>query len=324
MYKTEKYINDILGVNFQLNKLAENKLNILPYYLKNIYVFNTGNLFNKQLIFISKTNEETATTKQYRKHIDIIKEAFKCPVVLILYEIEAYNRKRLIEKKVSFIVPGKQMFLPHLFIDLKEIKTNIKRGKNKLQPAAQYILLYYLLKSDLHGINFSEMQNIFGYSSLMTITRAMYELQDIGICKIEGNKEKNVVFDINKLDIWVKVLPYLINPVKKRFYIEKLPDKELIYISGITALSKYSDIADDMKPHYAIADSDFKLLQKTKKIHQINNMEGKFCLETWKYSPGLLAINNVVDPLSIYLVYKDNENERIEAAINTIIENQPW
>ena len=61
----------------------------------------------------------------------------------------------------------------------------------------------------------------------------------------------------------------------------------------------------------------------------LNDQEGKYALEVWKYNPITLLDNclndkKVVDPISLYLSLKDNRDERIEIALDQILENLIW
>ena len=65
--------------------------------------------------------------------------------------------------------------------------------------------------------------------------------------------------------------------------------------------------------------------QKNNGLINANNREGKYAIEVWKYNPKTLVEdvfneNSVVDPLSLYLSLKDNQDERIEMALEQIIE----
>jgi len=73
----------------------------------------------------------------------------------------------------------------------------------------------------------------------------------------------------------------------------------------------------------------FFALLKTKELINLNDYEGKYCLEVWKYNPEILVkrLHNdmkVVDPLSLYLSFKENTDERIEMALEQIIKKYIW
>jgi len=59
--------------------------------------------------------------------------------------VSSFERKRLINHRVSFIVPGKQLYLPFLAVDLREsFRTVDADTKNKLGATAQQLFLMHL------------------------------------------------------------------------------------------------------------------------------------------------------------------------------------
>ena len=61
-----------------------------------------------------------------------------------------------------------------------------------------------------------------------------------------------------------------------------------------------------------------------KKIKTTSNYDGDYIVELWRYDPGIFTETNYVDPLSLYLAYKDSEDERIEMALEQIINDYTW
>jgi hypothetical protein len=98
--------------------------------------------------------------------------------------------------------------------------------------------------------------------------------------------------------------------------------------SNISALAGYSDINPDRQMYYAIEKTIFYGLQKSDALLNLNEYEGKYCIEVWKYDPEKLAKEitkeNNVDPLSLYLSLKDSQDERIEMALEQIIKKYVW
>ena len=87
--------------------------------------------------------------------------------------------------------------------------------------------------------------------------------------------------------------------------------------SGVNALSAYSMINKEQQKSFAISKDMVKKIST-------NKLFGKTKLEVWRYTPGLLAGGNVVDPLSLFLSLKDDEDERIQMELDTLIENIRW
>ena len=42
-------------------------------------------------------------------------------------------------------------------------------------------------------------------------------------------------------------------------------------------------------------------------------------MEVWRYSPALLSNTTVVDPLSLYLILKDDEDERVSMELDYML-----
>ena len=92
-----------------------------------------------------------------------------------------------------------------------------------------------------------------------------------------------------------------------------------------SALPEYSDMNPGKQGYYAIEKTEFYSIRKKGTLVNLNEYEGKFCLEVWKYNPLVLVGElpndlSVVDPLSLYLSLQDNHDERIEMALDKIIE----
>ncbi len=322
MNKLEKYINELLGIQLATKTLNKALEKTLPLYLKEMYIIKKALLFDKELMLLEQKTKENLTADQYRKQITLFENTFNCPVVLVLDHLEAYNRKRLIEKQIAFIIPGKQMFIPQLLIDLREYRNTAQKKKEKIQPAAQCILLYHLLKENIENMNFKILAQKINYTQ-MTITRGARELEDKQLCRVEGTNERRIIFPENKKTLWRNALPYLQNPLKKKIYVEDFIEQNLLFEAGFTALTRLTNIAGEEKDCFAISKTDYMYLRKHNQINITNKTEGRICLEIWKYAPNILSENNIVDPLSLYLTLKDTEDERVEIEIEKMV-NRLW
>jgi hypothetical protein len=231
-------------------------------------------------------------------------------------------------------VPDKQLFLPDFLMDLREGNQNAGRKKKteKLLPSAQFILFYHILHKPitehLENDSFTQLALRFGYTK-MAITKAVDNLVYHEICKVEGTKEKYLRFNNNKEQLWHLALPIMVDPVFKRIYVDELPEGMHLLQANESALPEYSDMNPSQQKYYAIEKGNFFYLQKNGQLKYPNEYEGKYGLEVWKYNPEPLAniLNNnipVVDPLSLYLSLKDNRDERVEMALEQILEHFLW
>ncbi|GBD92470.1 hypothetical protein BMS3Abin05_00042 [bacterium BMS3Abin05] len=322
MKTVERYLTEILGFPVRLKPLPLNEPSGLPFFLKQMYAFYKTNLLGREIIFLEKRNDEPLTVDQLRKHGEMAEQAFNRPVVFVLPFIESFNRKRLIQKQVAFVVPDKQLFIPQLLIDLREFRQSALKRKEKLLPAAQCLLFYHILKENLQPFNLKTIAEILGYTQ-MTVTRAAKVLEKNNLGIIKGRKDKRFVFEQDKKTLWQKALPFLQNPVKKIYFLEHPPQADFVYRASFSALANYTDLAEGAKKYFAVSRNDFETLKKEQLIKIIHSSDVGVRLEVWKYAPGILAEDRVVDPLSLYLSLKDREDERVQKALDALLE-QVW
>ncbi len=321
MKEAEAYLKEILGLDVHIQSIALNRKANLPLFIRQLYAFYQVRLFGRKIIFLKKKNDEPKTADQLRKHARLVEQVFDCPIVFVLPFLEAYNRKRLIQKQVGFIVPGKQLFIPQLLIDLRDYRQTVPAKKEKLTPAAQCIFLYHLLKENIEAFSLKKVAKKLGYTQA-TVTRAVQVLVNKSIAtKIAKNKEVRIVFDRNKKELWQKALPLLQTPVKNVYFLEHLPQVNSVYRASFSALAYYTDLSGGEINYFAVSQNGFNELKKKKKIQIVNSADAQINLQVWKYNPGVLADDQVVDPLSLYLSLKDQEDERVQKALDTLLEH---
>ncbi|HKJ81048.1 MAG TPA: hypothetical protein VJ954_03415 [Ignavibacteriaceae bacterium] len=317
-----KYINEVLGSNLVYKEASLDTKNKLPFFIAKGYDFLEINLFNQRIILMIVKND--FTIEILRTHLFKVRTILNIITVAVLPPIDAYKRLRLIEKHIPFIVPGKQMYMPDLLISLKEYGlTNIENQQTlNMQPSAQCILLYHIQVETLEGLNFGMIANKLHYNP-MTITRAAFYFQNSDLCKIEGTKEKYLKFNKSKKELWALAEPKMTNPVNKtQFYTGFIHNKSLKK-ANINALAHYTDINDEQVEYLAMRPGYGKFIGGIN-LKPIDKMEGNICIEEWKYDPELLTKTEFIDPLSLYLYFRENKNERIELSIEKLINQIEW
>jgi biotin operon repressor len=335
--KLIKYVDDILGFVFEPTQVPKKDLGNLPMYISEMYRIYNASLFNVDFLLIEYNDDDDddgLSIFQLGKHIDLLKNNLNKKVVFLAENLTSLNRKRLIEKGLNFIVPGKQMYLPDLLIDLREGNHNPRQRKKveKLLPSAQLILLYHILhrneNKQLADDSFTQLALRFGYSR-MAITKAIENLVYNKLCTVEGAREKYIRFIANRDELWQQALPLCVNPVFKKVFVDEKPGGQFLLQSNESALTVFSNMNPSRQKFYAIERVKFYDLLKNGQLTNPNESEGKFCLEVWKYNPLKLAdemLNDapVVDPLSLYLSLRESYDERVEMALQQIVEKYIW
>src|SRR5436190_285935 len=81
-----------------------------------------------------------------------LRETLHDRVVFAAASVTAHNRSRLIGQRIGFIVPGNQLYIPELAMDLREhFRASKSRHADGLSPAAQAVLFHHILHLDLNA-----------------------------------------------------------------------------------------------------------------------------------------------------------------------------
>jgi hypothetical protein len=325
-----KYIYDTLGIVLQVETPDTEKLRRMPFFLKQGFQYYKVSLFNRDFILaLLEEEQDLGGISHIEKQLEKIVKNLGYPLILVLNNITAVTRKRLVGKGINFIVPGKQLYLPAVMVDFREVFKKQINHKENLLPSAQVIILHQILKRNINiaELPFKQLAYDLGYSA-MAITKAVENLKYLELCEVQGTKEKYIHFNLPIPELWKKALPLLVDPVVKRVYVDHYPENISQVRSNLSALTEYSNLNPEIQEHRAMEKGLFYGLKNTDVFVDMNPQEGRYCLEVWKYNPLVLTKDNgtqsLVDPLSLYLSMKHMNDERIEIALEGIIKKYIW
>jgi len=323
IHQLDLYVREVLGISIAPHPWERSSG--LPQYLRGLYRFFKIDVLGTDCVLMTDTGEAEQTPAAIGKHLDQVRARHDVAVVYVREAVTSYNRKRLIEQKVPFIIPGNQMYLPMLGIDLREHLKRLREKKLVFSPATQAFLLHVLMKIGTGTATPAEIAHRLGYSA-MTMTRAFDELEtaDIGEHSVDG-KERHLRFTESGKHLWERVLPYLKTPVKKRLYITESMQTRNGILAGLGALARYTMLAETKIPTYAFSANEWKAQIPQGKILEPALPEpGSIEIELWKYSPALFAQAGKVDRLSLYLSLKDSVDERVQSALEVLLKEMEW
>ncbi len=324
------YLHEILGIvgedDDEWGTLWGNASQ-LPFYLQDPYIFNQIELLGKPCLLMICRAINSETPAVIRKHWEVVSSRYSGDVVYVVGSISSFNRKRLIEQRVPFLVPGNQLYLPMLGIDLREhFKQNKKPDKQWLSAAAQVLVLRELLGRDASALPAKELAELLGYSA-MTLTRAINELIDRGLATAEMvGREKRLKFSNNGHELWEKSKPYIRSPIKKHILIAEhsyrsLVDCAEVKVAGESALAEYSMVASPKNRVMAVNASEWPGIQKLIGLEERDDLDlDCIQIELWRYSPASITMDELVDPLSLWLSLEHTNDERIQIARDELLE----
>ena len=165
----------------------------------------------------------------------------------------------------------------------------------------------------------------------MVITNAVDNLKYHDLIDVKSAKEKHIRFRLEWGELWrtAEEQNLLVNPVLKTVFVDEMPKDAFMLQTNASAMPEYSNLNPSNQQYYAIEKTVFYGLEKSNVLINPNDYEGHYALEVWKYDPLTLVgdLSNdmsVVDPLSLYLSLKDSQHERIEMALEQIIDKYIW
>lgn len=248
-----------------------------------------------------------------------LSDIFERPVVFVLNPGPSYERQRLIDKDVFFVMGKKYANLPMLVANERIRKT--KRAQ-KLTPVAQYVLLYHLQMESLEGLSARDIAEKVPYS-YESVTLGLTCLSDLGLCEKKKIRSKSNIIHFTAIgrDLWDKAQEYLIDPVDKRVFCDALESKLNYTVCGINALSHYSHLNPDDIKMIMMDKKHFLALREGRQLYNQNEFDGNVMIEIWKYPPVSIFgnKNEWVDKLSLVLSLREYPDARVEGEVERVI-----
>jgi hypothetical protein len=298
------YLESISGQHVEL---TEQQSTMLPLFLRDRFCIHSATMFGKVWLLA-------------------LEHHLGKPVVLVLPSLESYSRNRLMKKNVAFIVPGRQVFLPMVFMDLRERTPGRRAGRQKsLTPTAQCLVLYHLQRGPVTEMPLQEVAKLIA-SSPMMVTNAKSELERAGFCSvIRRGRTQTLEFHHAARTLWEKALPLLSPPDRNRHWVTWRDPPRTALLAGISALSRRTLIQDDRIPTYAIwRRGHRRLIDDGTIVNCASREDASALLEEWSYPPLTLSVGETVDPLSLFLSLRDSPDERVQQQLQVLVDTVAW
>ena len=287
------------------------------------YKFYDGEFHGMPLLF-AEPKGKIAAPRSLSVTASNLTSLFQLPTVFLLPACPAYERQRLIDKDVYFVVSDKYVHLPMLLANERIRKT--KQAK-ALTPVAQYLLLYHLQIESIEGLAARDIENKIPYS-YASITLGVTCLEDLGLCQkvSDGSKRKIIHFDKTGKELWEQAQPLLVNPVEERIYCDELLTEEFFTTCGINALAHYTWLNPDPERTIMMTVKQLRDFRASGLIVRPNEFDGNISIEAWKYPP-VASIGTKaewVDRLSLAVSLREDADPRVEGEVERLINDLEW
>ncbi len=295
----------------------------LPVYLayRDAYRFSWE---RQEFVLVCIPSHEKFGVTAFVKQQKVYQEAFQCNVGFSFENVSRAQRESLINHRIPFVSLPNQVYLPFMGMVLRdEFHKNNMVSSEQMMPTTQAVFLYLLYHDENEIALKSQIAEELGVTRT-TLTRATKQLLAMGLITEEKRgKEIRVKRAYSGREFFEKARPFLINPVQRKMMIRNenagieqlkagetaLGEMSLLSPPAIMELAIYK--GDDQVSHFKEADDRWE--------------EGEFVqMELWKYDPSLFAKDGRVDVVSLALSLEDSGDERVENAIEEMMEEYVW
>ena len=310
-----EYLNHVLGIRIVYKGDVRKSL---PNFICTRYQVQEVTLDGKNAVFVYPKKELEAINA-IKKHMVRIERTANAPAVLVPDQLTYRQKEYLLRDHIPFIVEGKQIYLPFMAVYLQERGDGEKQTAMAMIPSAQILLLYYIY----HGCGellTSDASQKLDFTAT-SISRASRQLAEMGFVQTEKRGVQKVIFsDKSPEELFMAAKSYMSNPIKRTVYVPKTEIKKELPVSGYSALSEYTMLnSPAVESRATVSIAEWERVASGR----LQNSEDQCAVELWRYDPRKLSAGECVDRLSLALSLCGDRDERIEEAIEEMLE-QVW
>jgi hypothetical protein len=300
----------------------------LPAFLQQRYTPHPVQVAGRTWLAVQLDQPEPPAPLQLRMQLDQLAERMHPPpagVCLVAEHLPPYVRSRLIELRQPFVIPGRQLFWPALgSVETVQRPQRLRpRPVQQLSPVAQQLLIAMLLRRLPPPIIISEAAAALGCTAA-SISQAVKALEGSGLVRSQAQgRERSFELLGDPRETWLLAQPLLRNPMRTQVRVREaeLTDGPSV-TAGEYALADRTELAHPAERSYAVTSRTWAK-QRTGAVIPTPDT-GTCLLELWRYSPTLTAERGAVDPLSLYLSLRERKDERVQVALEQMMEQHPW
>ena len=112
----------------------------LPLFLSQIYDPARAILFGQAWLLFVVKGRERPTPADIEKHAHLLAKQFGQSIAFVFPSLPAFDRNRLLKRRIPFIVPQRQLFMPGTMLDLREahgspFQSKLRQARMGVGPA---------------------------------------------------------------------------------------------------------------------------------------------------------------------------------------------
>lgn len=288
----------------------------LPLYIKVGYELWSCSIAGLNIV-LAKVKAPDTDIRRHYKAIEILGNKYGCKAVLVFETLDNRNIHRLVQKRTSFIVVDRYIYLPFALMQIQTEKTAPPPIKLKeLTPVADTILVGYL-DGILHsGMMITDIAEALG-KDIRTTSLALSTLEPLKYLRLERRGRSKIIYFEDRQNMFERLKSEGKSPVKYIFFTDSSEIHTHATKSGYSALADYSSLMDGAPPTIAISSKARSLY--TNDI-ECEEDDATYQVEVWDREPSIFGLNGSINPLYLLRLFKDETDERTEYALEDVEE----
>lgn len=311
--KTKKEIFEYIQNSTNWEIVPNNISFNLPLYLKAGYELWGIKIQDLSVLF-ANVKDETLDIRVHQNAIKKLDEISSCHTVLVFDKLDSRSIESLIKKHIPFVIKNKQIYMPFA---LMQIQTQSKKKallRNvSLTSDADMILIGYLDGQIKSGMMIKEIAGVVN-RELRATSQALKVLEALGYAQIEAQGRSRYIHFISPMEVYERLKEESKSTLKYSFFAKGFIG-EKVY-SRFTALSHYSTLVEQKIKTIAISHKQFTSEQL--EALECYEDEALYKIEVWDREPSNFAHNDTINPLYVIRFFKNDEDERVQEAIEQL------
>jgi DNA-binding MarR family transcriptional regulator len=326
----EEYVKDAFG---QQLKLVPAVTKNVPHFVFDRYRLWQGSLDGRTLALMVIREPRQGATTDYLKHRDLVRRELGVDLVLLLLDHSSNAiRRQMVDRKIGFIAPGAQLYVPEVFLDLRERAPSFAIAhSDQISPTTQFMLLAILQDVELENRNLTELADQLRVS-IMSISRSLDELEALGFAKARYvGRQRRLHMLLGARELWDAAQARFQTPVRKVRHVNFPDGRKIGPLAGESALAQHTMLAAPRVETRAVLSASWKrLADELVLVPSAPFDEDRVEVQTWTYDPQVLAQKTgagreaVIDRLSLYLSVRASPDERVVQAADELLATIGW
>jgi hypothetical protein len=321
-----KFVSQTLRVSVNLQPPRTSAPSLMAF-LTGAYAFSEASIADQPYILIAARGEHRFPLDYMVKHLGRVSEAYGMPAILLLATMTRHRCDQLVAGKVAFVVPGRQLYLPEIGLSLQDRCDAVlqprhqSRPSGTLSPTAQALVLRAALRRDGESDLPCTVCTLLGVSFTTTL-KAAAELVAAGLAdRMRNGQAAPLVFRLSGRELFEAALPRLASPVAWKGFYRGGQHLDRLRAGGEMALSDQTMLAHPRIKTYCAFKQPLGSVAYRHALQLCDAEDAQIAVEIWSYDPAALSEGPYVDPLSLYLQFRNSHDDRIAICSNELLDS---